>query len=394
MKVLFFTYDFPYPTNSGGKARAYNLLKYASKGVEITLFSFVRPDFDTAHIEKIKEVGVKQVEVFPRRKVRDGKNLKAVFTRASLFQTLYYDISVKKRLIDFVEKENISLLHFESFYTAFYLDTYFTGKGIKQIYGSENIEPQLYADYVKYNVQFFLKPFFFPQIRKLRTEEQAMNKLADVTLAVTESEKAYFQKLSGKPVYVIENGVDLAQFPFKSRPYTEQVNILFVGNFKYFPNTDAVQFFYHEVLRKIASDTITFTIIGKGSSQFAALDRRIKTVEFVDSIQDAYYAADIFISPIKIGGGTNFKILEAMATGVPVVTFSERVRDIGAVNDRDVLTGDTGEEFRQQVLRLIDKPELRQKLAKNARNIIEEKFAWERIGTNLNKIWKELDGQR
>lgn len=391
MKVLFFTYDFPYPTNSGGKARAYNLLKYANKGIDIYLFSFVRGDFDDQYIDKVKEIGVKHVEVFQRRPVKDLRNFKAFATNASIFQVLYYDPAIKNQLIEFVEREKISLLHFESFYTAFYIDKLFTEKNIKQIYGSENVEHKLYDEYVKYNVQFFLKPFFSPQIRKIKEEEKAMVQLADVTLAVTAPERDYFTKLGSKDTFVIENGVDLKQFPFKSRSHTDHVEILFVGNFNYFPNLDAVQFFYHEVLRKIASDTITVTIIGKGSNQFAALDRRIKTVEFIDSIQDAYYAADIFISPIKIGGGTNFKILEAMATGVPVVTFSDRVRDIGAVDGRDVLTGDTGEAFRQQVLRLIDEPQLRSRLAKNARKIIEEKYPWERIGENLNKIWRKLD---
>ena len=391
MKVLFFTYDFPCPTNSGGKVRAYNLLKHAGKGVEITLFSFVRSDFDKKNIEKLRDIGVERVEIFPRKKVRDITNAKALFTPASIFATLYKDSRVIRRLKEIIDQENISLIHFESFYTAFYLDDYFTTKNIKQVYGSENIENKIYADYVKHKIPFLIKPFFIPQVQRIKREEIVMSRKADATVAVTASEKDYFENISGKKAYIIENGINLSEFSYIKRARKENVAILFVGNFSYFPNMDAIRFFISQVLRKIPDERITFVIIGKGAKQFASLDKRIKTVEYVDDIRDAYYEADIFVSPIRLGGGTNFKVLEAMATGVPVVAFTERVTDLGVVNGRDILSADNADTFREHVLRLIREPELREKLAKNARKIIEEKYSWEKIGKNLNALWKELD---
>jgi polysaccharide biosynthesis protein PslH len=391
MKVLFFTYDFPYPTNSGGKMRSYNLLKYAGTGAEIYLFSFVRDGFQKKHIEELKAIGVKHVEVFPRRKLRSIRNISTLFSGTSIFKTLYYDRGIARKLKELIERENISILHFESFYTSFYISNAFP-KHVKQIYGSENIEHKLYDEYVSFNVPALAKPFFLPQVKRIEKEEITASRNADRTLAVTESEREYFEEVSGKKASVIENGVSLHEFSYKERKHKKDITILFVGNFTYFPNKDAVMFFYTNVLQKIDASRVTFTVIGKGAAQFEALkDPAIKTIEFIDEIKDAYYNADIFISPVKIGGGTNFKILEAMATGVPVVTFTPRVRDIGAVNGRDVLTGDTPEEFRDQVQRLIDEPELRARLAKNARKIIEEKFSWDTIGKNLHAVWSNLD---
>jgi glycosyltransferase involved in cell wall biosynthesis len=392
MKVLFFTYDFPYPTNSGGKMRSYNLLKYAHHGIDVTLFSFVRKGFEKKHIEQVKEIGVSQVEVFPRRNIKHMKNLRTLISGNSIFKSLYYDAAVAKRLREVIEKENITVLHCESLYTAYYLSDVLKDMGIKQIYGSENIEHKLYDEYVTHNVPSLLKPFYRSQVRKVQREEEEAVRLADVTLAVTETEKEYFEKLSDKKTSVIENGVSLKDFAFKERKEKKSVSLLFVGNFAYFPNKEAVSYVYNHILKKIQSETLTFTILGKGASQFQDLnDSRIKTVEYIEDIADAYYEADIFVSPVKIGGGTNFKILEAMATGAPVVTFSARVKDIGAVNGRDVLTGDSPEAFREQVERLMADPKFRGEMAKNARKIIEEKFSWDKIGKNLNTVWRSLD---
>lgn len=212
-----------------------------------------------------------------------------------------------------------------------------------------------------------------------------------MTLSVTETEKTFFQTLTSNPVEVIENGVSLQEYSWQERVKKKQKTILFVGNFDYFPNVDAVMFFNEKVFKKIQDPDVIFSIIGRGSTQFSSgSDRQVKTTEFVQDIRQAYYDADIFVSPIKIGGGTNFKILEAMATGLPVVTFSDRIRDLGAKDEVDVLVADSEDTFLAQVQRLLDEPELGQRLSKNARKIIEKKYSWDIIGTHLSDVWRKL----
>lgn len=388
MNVLFITYDFPYPTNSGGKARAYNLLKYASEGNTIHLVSFTRSDISQASINAIKEIGIASIQTFPRRKVRDLRNLMTFISGGSLFKQLYHDKQVLKCIQQVIKDNAIDVLHCESFYTAYFLFDFVHDSNIKKIYGSENLEFALYKKYTEEKAPKLLKPLYALQANRIKNEEDAMVKAADVTLAVTETEADYFRKLSNK-VEIIENGVSLSDFAFKNRSEHKRKTILFVGNFDYFPNKDAVLFFYEKVFTKLKHPDLRFLIIGKGSTQFASLqDKRIETIEFIDDIKDAYYESDIFICPIRIGGGTNFKILEAMATGLPVVAFSGRVKEIGAVDERDVLLADDEITFLHQVEKLLDDTKLGQKLAKNARLIIEKKFSWDIIGHHLRTIWK------
>lgn len=391
MKVLFFTYDFPYPTTSGGKVRAFNMLKYAGKGVEISLFSFIRPGFQPEYRDELKKIGISHVEIFPRRKVRDIRNIGALLPGDSLFKSLYYDQNVADRLTEFITTEHIDILHCESFYTAFYMSSRYKDLGVKQVYGSENKEHALYEDYVKYSAPLLLKPGFTLQAKKIKKEEDSIVKQADVTLAVTESEKEYFASVTDHPVVVIENGVSLEEFSYKPRQKKQQKIILFVGNFDYFPNVSAVNFFYHEVLSRITDESVIFSIIGKKAKSLPFVsDKRVRAIEFIPDIRDAYYEADVFVSPIQIGGGTNFKILEAMATGLPIVTFSDRVKDIGAEHMKDVLTADDAKTFYEQVMLLLHDEALGKKLSIHAREIIEKKFSWVIIGSHLNEVWRNL----
>lgn len=390
MRILFLTYDFPYPTNSGGKMRAYNLLKYAGSSDEIAVFSFVREGFDTKQIEGLNAIGITNVTVFPRRSLRNIKNLGSVLAGRSIFKTLYYSPEAAKEIERLVAKHKIDIIHYESFYTGFYLQKVFTKKGIKQIYGSENIEFKLYEDYVRKNVLLPFKPFFSLQVQRIKHEELQMVRDADMTLAVTPSEQSFFAQYTDMPVRVVENGVAVEDFAYKPRKRKETVTALFVGNFNYFPNKTAVEFFHTHVLKHLPDPAFRFLIVGKGAGQFASLDQRIRTEEFVEDIKDAYYGADMFVSPVSIGGGTNFKILEAMATGLPVITFADRVREIGARDGHEVLTAATGEDFRSAVITLMTDRKLAEGLAENARKVIEEKYAWKAIGKRLHHAWKEV----
>lgn len=391
MRVLFFTYDFPFPTTSGGKTRAFNLLKYAGKNVELFLFSFTRESIDVDRIEEVKKIGVKEQRLFQRKKLSNPSNIFALVNpKISIFHSLYSDPRVSSELKNAIDEWKIDIVHFESFYTAFYLNKSY---GVKQIFGTENIEYRLYEEYAKYIAPIFLKPFYFWEAKKIKSEELGLYKAADASLAVLQDEAEYIKKISGKKSFVIPNGVDLSYFSYKQKKIHEKKKtILFIGNFSYFPNIDAVKFFYENVFPRLALEELEFLIVGKNATelQFLKNDKRVKTFDYFEDIRDAYYKSDIFVSPIRIGGGTNFKILEAMACGVPVIAFPQRAEGIGAREGEEILFARNGQEFLSQVERLIKEPKMMASLQRNARAFIEERYSWEEIGKKLNTVWKSL----
>ena len=94
--------------------------------------------------------------------------------------------------------------------------------------------------------------------------------------------------------------------------------------------------------------------------------------------------------PIRIGGGTSFKILEAMASGVPVVTTRLGAIGIGAENRKEVIIADDNQKLTDSVIEVLNNKNLYEKITKNARSLVEEKYNWENITKELEKVYRSV----
>lgn len=390
MHVLFVTYDAIFPPDSGGKTRAFNLLKHSNLGGRRSIFSFVRDGYDLSNIDEIKKLGVSSVEFFPRRKRSDFRNIAAIVSKKeSIFSSLYFRKNVAQTIKRFVQAEKVDLVHFESFYTGFYISKELRKIGVKQVYGSENIEYRLYAESLG-SMNPLIKKVMSREVNKIEQEEASMAGQADAVLAVTKEEKEYFSKFSQK-TYLIPNGVDPQCFPLVKMQDREVSRILFVGNFNYFPNVDGLKYFIAKVWPSLDQDKFVLTILGRNAESLNFLPKKnVETLEYVADLYDVLASTDIFVSPLRFGGGTNFKVLEAMAAGVPVVALQEKALSLGAKNDRDIITAENADKFIEGVKMLAEDLELRKKIGENAREFVSANYAWDEIGKKLYGVWREI----
>lgn len=390
MHVLFFTYDTIIPSDSGGKARAYNLIKNAKKDSRVSLFSFMREGYDLANLEKIRELGIDRVEVFPRSKKSSFKSLRGLFLgKESVFKSLYYDKKIAKILFEYVQKEKVDLIHFESFYTGFYLDQGLRDLGVRQVYGSENIEYLLYKDSLK-SLNPVYKKIAASQVKKIENEEIEMARNSDAMLAVTEKERKYFASFSDN-TFVVPNGVDSKDFPFIARKKKDKLSLLFIGNFKYFPNLDGLKFFIKEVWPRLNKENFSLTLLGREVNSLDFInDDSVKKIDYAAKLDEVYNNADIFISPLRFGGGTNFKVLEAMSTGLPVVALRDRAEGLNAKNDQELLIASGADDFVKSIEKLSQDADFRERIGKNASKFVKENYSWKEIGENLYNIWYDL----
>lgn len=393
-KVLFFTYDFPYPTNSGGKNRAYHMLKYTASQYEIHLFSFVREDFEKKYVKNLEEIGVHSIETFPRSKVRIKRLILNQTKRptSSAFSSLYYSKEIERKLIEYIKDHNIDIVHFESFYTGYYLSQKIKKMGVKQVFGTENIEFKLYQEYVKASIHPLLKPFYLFQTKLIEREEKAMYKKADLCVAVSSLEASQIRRMGAKKCEVVENGVDIDIFSYKKRKKTDMKNILFLGNFAYFPNIDAVRFFYKSVFLRFDTPGVTLTVVGKNASKvFSSIrDSRVEIINYVPDIKELYDNASVFVFPVRFGGGTNFKIIEAMASGVPIVGFPQRLEGFNGINSKLFLPAQDPVSFYDQMNRVFSDQDFVNQMTQKAREYVEKNYSWETIGKKLQNTWSKL----
>jgi glycosyltransferase involved in cell wall biosynthesis len=389
MNILFVTYDFPYPANTGGKNRAFNLIKNTAKDANIFLYSFVREDFNPDFCSELLKIGTKDIKVFKRKKMKSvGTIFKSIFSRSSIFKTLYFEKKVRDEILLIVKEQKIDIVHFESSYTGYYIGKGLSRRGVKMVLGTENIEFKLYFDYGKNLKNPLAKPFVFLQAGRLKKEEIKMVRNADAVTTITKEEADIFKSETNKDIFVVANGIDPNEFQFEKKRETYN-NILFVGNFSYFPNVDAVNFFYNEVFKKI-DRKINFTIIGKeGKNKFKFNDPRVIFKEYVEDIVSEYRKSDMLVFPIRIGGGTNFKVLEAMALGTPIVAFPERLQGLKAIPGEHFLEASTPNEYLLQIEKIYGDLKLVDELTLNARKLIEKKYAWSSIGNDLLNVWEK-----
>lgn len=387
-KVLFVTYDFPYPTNTGGKNRAYHMLKHSGGDIKKYLFSFTRDGFKNQYEHKIEEIGVEVIQLEKRKRLSDPRNILGLLRQNSIFKTLYFSNRILSDLISIVRKKEIDVVHFESFYTAFYISESIRNLGVKQVFGTENIEHKLYGEFAQ-NANFLMKPLYQFQVGKIKNEETGLFKKADLCIAVSRADAQEIKNYVDE-CEIIRNGVDIDELKFNLPRNKKGTKLLFVGNFTYFPNVDAINFFYNSVFRNLNNE-ITLTVIGKKAKGLKfANDKQVMIHEFVPKIQDEYEKADVVVSPIRLGGGTNFKVLESMAAGVPVISFPQRLEGLDVKDKKHLLIAVEGSDFKPKLEAVLDDLELRKRLARNARELVEREYSWRVIGNNLNTVWNNL----
>ena len=164
--------------------------------------------------------------------------------------------------------------------------------------------------------------------------------------------------------------------------------LLFVGNFLYVPNVEAIKLFINQVV-PLLDDKTTLTIIGKNASKVVSNTAQIITKEFVDDITKEYRNADALVFPLRIGGGTNFKVLEAMALGLPVIAFPDRLTSLTAKPGKDFIHVVNIKEFANEIKKITDDRMYARNISENARKLVEDYYSWDSIGKKLSRVWKE-----
>jgi glycosyltransferase involved in cell wall biosynthesis len=135
------------------------------------------------------------------------------------------------------------------------------------------------------------------------------------------------------------------------------------------------------------------TVIGRNPPQelvaAARRDRRLVLTGFVDDVRPYLEEASVYVCPIRDGGGTRLKILDALAMRKPVVASSVAVEGLEVTSDKHLVIADTPRDFARQVTRLLKERDLRESLASEGRRLVEERYDWSAIGSKLNDVYEK-----
>lgn len=398
MKILMITPYLPYPLLSGGQTRTFSLLKNLAKKHDITLFSFIRKDEEKRFIPKLLELGVK-LEVFRRRPAWQITNiLLAGFTWFPFLVSIYLSRSLKKRLRVELAENHYDVVHAEPFYVVPNLPKL----NIPLLLVDQTIEFRVYQHFVEEFPIWLLKPLLYFDVIKMKYWESRYWQIADRVVAMSEEDKKIMQQVvPGLKVDIVPNGVDIDYFD-KDTAISSGVKIdkninspiiLFVGSCTWLQNREAIEILYKKVWPKIKIKlpNARLWIIGKSAQEFFSKFRSdIVRVDEIEDIREAYFSAKVLVAPLYGAGGTRYKNFEAFASGVPVVTTSIGIGGTEAVDGRDVIIRDKPEELAKFAIKVIQDKNLSNRLSKNAKILVKEKYDWKQISEKLIQIYEEL----
>ena len=389
MKILFVASHLPYPLHSGGQVRVYNLLSRLGKKHEVTLFAFLRSETEKEYIKELSFCR-KIDTVYRGHAWQPHYVTKSLLSTYPLLFATYAKDEMRAKITKELSNSRYDLVHIEPSYVWPALPTV----DLPVVVGEHNIEYSGYRGYVDSFSFVPLRPFLMFDVVKLKWWEQKVWKKAARVVAVSDEDRRIITKTAGSKVDVVPNGVDLRQFPFKPKKPTLSPVFLFVGYFGWLQNRDAVRFLAGDIwpLLKERYPNAELRIVGRQAPTELVSFIRAKGILLLEGVSDIaheYQKADILLAPIRLGSGSRYKILEAMASGLPVVTTSVGAGGLHVFHKKEVMVGDNPKDFVGAVGELLTNDTLRSAIVNAARKRIEASYSWEIISRDLEKVWEK-----
>jgi sugar transferase (PEP-CTERM/EpsH1 system associated) len=411
MRILFLTPQLPYPPHQGTTIRNYNLIANLAPRHEIHLLSFVRSRDEIDRATPLHQY-CRSIEAVPTPRRSPLQRLLSLFLSplpdmalrlpSAEFRTKL-TAALRRGPFDVVQIEGIEMAQH---WIDWKLD-HGTGHPTSNLQLPISVFDDHNAEYVLQQRAFetdVRQPrrwvgaiYSLIQWKKLSRYEALVCRLADRVVAVSEADKAALQQLvPGLEVTVVPNGVDIGYYssadiqPLALPPHS----LIFTGKMDFRPNVDAVLWFCQEVLplvRRRMAD-VRFYIVGQSPHRRVLRltdDPAVTVTGYVDDVRPYIAGTCVYVIPLRIGGGTRLKVLEAMAMGKPVVSTSlGREGFQGLVPGRELSLADTPEEFAQRVIGLLGDASRRERLGQAARRFVEEQYDWRLIIPKLERAYE------
>jgi glycosyltransferase involved in cell wall biosynthesis len=401
LKLLFVSSYPASPATYGGQRRLEGLMSTLARRHEITAVALANPTFDRAVSERAMRQYCREVVLLPSRSENLGKRLlqvRSLFSRRS-FETHFLALPWFQAELDRIL--TTTAFDFVVLSAGVFLNRY----RLRQAPAGRPL-PRLVLD--EQNIEFDLQR----QIsgagnlarrlhhsinwRKVRREEMDQWGSHDGVTFTSVPDQARARALvpSVRSV-VVPNAVDVAAFePQPGDPPPDGNTILFFGINDYFPNTDGILFFIREVWPRLAArhPTARLKIVGpRPTPEILALKTsRIDVAGRVDDLRFHLASAAAVVVPLRFGGGTRLKVLEAMAMAKPMVSTRIGAEGIDVVHEQHLLLADDPAEFADAVGRVLDDKELALGLGREGRALVSSRYSWEASATEMEKFFEQV----
>lgn len=392
MKILFVAPRFCYPPIRGDQVRSYHFIRILSVRHHVTLVAPVSPGFDEKVHEAETHLGARWIAV-PIRGWERVRNLGRFLSSSLPLQVLYFCLPSMKRIVqELTREESFDLIHVQLARMA---------PSVSEI---EEVPKVLdFIDALSLNMRrrsqrerWPLRWAFRLEAERMGRYEEQLVSLFDEQVVSSPADKSAIGEY--ETLHVIPNGVNIEDFPYSEYGREDKV-IVFSGRMGYFPNAEAAVYFATRVFPLIRREEpkARFVVVGADPPRRVRRLSRLKGIEvtgYVSRMHDYLSSATVSVAPMFSGTGIQNKVLEAMASGVPVVATPYAVSAIEAIRGEHLLVAEDAQGLAECVLRLLKDATLRERLARNARCLVEARYSWQRSVAALEEVYLRAVNKR
>lgn len=399
MKILVTDEEFPWPLDSGKRIRSFNLISRLVSRHEVYYLAYGVSDSEG--FDHLKQCGITPLPV-PRQVPRKSgfvfylRLLRNLFSPWPYIVSSHYSCLFDSALKVEIEMRRPDLVLCEWTPYAIFLSDL---PGPKKMIVAHNIEHRIWRRYYDNESNPIKRWYIGLQMRKLERFERQAFAWADAATAVSESEAEIIRSFTpGLPVSVIENGVDLGYFAPQPPPANSS-RLVFVGALDWRPNQDAVRHLVGDILPILKGMGVQIEIDLIGSNpppELVALSRRpgVNLVGHVQDVRPYVARAAVYVVPLRIGGGTRLKILEALAMKKAVVATRVGAEGLDVSDGENIMLADTPETFAGKIKQILEDSELARRLGENGRRLVEQSYGWDHLAGKLDKAITNLVGTK
>lgn len=391
MKLLFLANRTPYPPYRGDKLKIYNLARRLGKKHELHLLTFAQTAEDLTYKAELEQV-FKEVHFVSLPKWRSALNcLNAPWNKLPL-QVLYFrSAAMKHKLQEVLNSLQFDAVHVQHLRMSPYLAQ---NDQLPRILDLPDAFSLYWERRKSMPRNIFIKAFEALEQRRVLRYEPVM-KQYDLSLACSEEDVAYLRATHGVTnLHLLPNGVDLDTFSGKVHDYSHSHTLLFTGNMDYAPNVDAVIYFVQEVWPLVRSQCpdVKFIIAGQRPvpKVQALANEHVMVTGFIQDLAAVYNDASVVVAPLRFGAGTQNKVLEAMAMGVPVVCSHIGFKGLGIESGQGAFMETDAAAFAARVITLLQDAALREQTGTAGKEVIYSRFSWDRIALQLEAYFTQI----
>ena len=384
MKLIYLTSRFPYPINKGDKLRSYHQIKELSKQNDIYLISLSETKIPNSSIDELYKY-CKSVHIYHISLINRFFNLFKTFINNRPFQVNYfYNYKIQKKI-----NSNISAIKPDHIFcqlvrTALYVkDEHSIPKTLDYMDAlSKGLERRIKIS------KFWQKPFVKMEWQRMKRFENLAFEFFSNHIIISSSDRNEIAHINNKNIKIIPNGIDANYY---QKILTDKIyDLIFIGNLSYVPNIEAAKYISKKIFPLLQEKVPNIKILISGSNPAKKVLRlsneNIKVTGWVDDIRETYCSGKVFFAPMSLGSGLQNKLLEAMSLGIPCITSNLCNESLGATDMKNIIIGNSVEQYISQILNILSKPELISEIGKNGREFVNKKFSWE----SSNKILMEI----